>query len=189
MKKLVICFNAPVILTFALLSLIVLLLDVVTGGVSTRNFFCVYRSSFSDPLTYVRLFGHVLGHTGYSHYMGNMLLLLLVGPTVESRCGSRATLIYFLITAAVTGLIHYAFFPGSVLLGASGLVFMLIVLSSFTDTKKGGVPVTMILVVALYLGREIIDGLVVKDSVSQLTHIVGGICGLVFGFAEHGRKS
>lgn len=189
MKKLVIHFNAPVILSFALISLVVLLLDGVTGGVSTHRFFCVYHSSLSDPLTYVRLFGHVLGHTGYSHYMGNMLLLLLVGPTVESRCGSRATLLFIVITAVVTGVVHYAFFPGSVLLGASGVVFMLIVLSSFTDTKKGGIPITMILVVALYLGREIIDGLVVKDTVSQLTHIIGGICGLVFGFAEHGKKA
>ena len=101
MKKLVIRFNAPVILSFALLSLIVLLLDGATGGVSTHRFFSIYRSSLADPLTYVRLFGHVLGHTGYSHYMGNMLLLLLVGPGVEARCGSRRTLFFFLITAAV----------------------------------------------------------------------------------------
>ncbi len=188
MKRLVIRFNAPVILTFALLSLAVLVLDGMTGGVSTQRCFCIYRSSFSDPMTYVRLFGHVLGHTGYSHYMGNMLLLLLVGPTVESRCGSRATLLFLLITAAVTGAVHYAFFPGSVLLGASGIVFMLIVLSSFAGTKKGGIPITMILVVVLFLGREIIDALVVRDNVSQLTHIVGGVCGLIFGFAEYGKK-
>ena len=88
----------------------------------------------------------------------------------------------------MTGVVHFAFFPGSTLLGASGVVFMMIVLSSFTDTKKGGIPITMILVVAIFLGREIIDGLVAQDNVSQLTHIVGGICGLVFGFSEHGRK-
>ncbi len=35
MKKLVIRFNAPVVLLFALLSLLVLLLDGWTGGVST----------------------------------------------------------------------------------------------------------------------------------------------------------
>ncbi len=188
MKKLVIRFNAPVVLGFALLSLAVLLLDGVTGGASTRRLFCIYRSPLSDPLTYVRLFGHVLGHTGYSHYMGNMLLLLLVGPTVESRFGSRSTLVFILITALVTGVVHYAFFPGSTLLGASGIVFMMIVLSSFTDMKKDGIPITMILVVVLYLGREIIDGIFMKDSVSQITHIVGGVCGLIFGFAGRTKK-
>ena len=89
MKKLTIRFNAPVVLTFALLSLAALLLDGLTGGVSTTRYFCVYHSPLSDPLTYLRLFTHVLGHSGYSHYMGNMLLLLLVGPPVEDRFGSR----------------------------------------------------------------------------------------------------
>ena len=93
MKKLVIRFNAPVVLGFVLLSLAVLVLDGVTGGVSTQRFFCVYRSSLSDPLTYVRLFGHVLGHTGYAHYMGNMLLLLLKthhvwGPVLRTFSGT-----------------------------------------------------------------------------------------------------
>ena len=115
MKKLVIRFNSPVILVFALLSLGVLLLHGVTGGVSTSRFFSMYHSPLSDLLTYVRLFGHVLGHTGYSHYMGNMLLLLLVGPTVESRYGSRSTILFILITAAVTGAVQYIFFPGSAL--------------------------------------------------------------------------
>ena len=109
MKKLVIRFNAPVVLLFALLSLLVLLLDGWTGGVSTTRFFCVYRSSLADPLTYVRFFGHVLGHSGYSHYMNNMLLLLLVGPGLEEKYGSRNLLMTILVTALVTGLVQFIF--------------------------------------------------------------------------------
>ena len=120
MKKLVIRFNAPVVLLFALLSLLVLLLDGWTGGVSTTRFFCVYRSSLADPLTYVRFFGHVLGHSGYSHYMNNMLLLLLVGPGLEEKYGSLNLLMTILVTALVTGLVQFIFFPGTALLGASG---------------------------------------------------------------------
>ncbi len=78
MKKIVIRFNAPVILTFALLSLLALLLGNWTDGAATYQYFSVYRSSLSDPLTYVRFFGHVLGHADYEHYMGKMLLILLV---------------------------------------------------------------------------------------------------------------
>ena len=159
MKKLVIRFNAPVVLLFALLSLLVLLLDGWTGGVSTTRFFCVYRSSLADPLTYVRFFGHVLGHSGYSHYMNNMLLLLLVGPGLEEKYGSRNLLMTILVTALVTGLVQFIFFPGTALLGASGVVFMMIVLNSFTEMRRGGIPLTMLLVVALYLGNEVVDGL------------------------------
>lgn len=89
MKKIIIRFNAPVILSFALLSLIALLLGNWTNGAATTQYFSVYRSSLADPLTYVRFFGHVLGHSGYDHYMGNMLLLLLVGPGLEEKYRQR----------------------------------------------------------------------------------------------------
>ena len=171
------------LLLFALLSLLVLLLDGWTGGVSTTRFFCVYRSSLADPLTYVRFFGHVLGHSGYSHYMNNMLLLLLVGPGLEEKYGSRNLLMTILVTALVTGLVQFIFFPGTALLGASGVVFMMIVLNSFTEMRRGGIPLTMLLVVALYLGNEVVDGLSESDNISQMTHIVGGLCGIVFGFS------
>lgn len=182
MKKIVIRFNAPVLLTFALLSLIALLLGSWTNGAATTQYFSVYRSSLADPLTYVRFFGHVLGHSGYDHYMGNMLLLLLVGPGLEEKYGSRNLLLTIVITAFATGLVQFLLFPHSALLGASGVVFMMIVLSSFTEMKKGGIPLTMLLVVALYLGSEIADGLTKTDNVSHLTHIVGGVSGIVFGF-------
>ena len=189
MKKIVIRFNAPVILTFALLSLLALLLGNWTNGAATHQYFSVYRSSLSDPLTYVRFIGHVLGHADYEHYMGNMLLLLLVGPGLEEKYGSGTMVWMILVTALVTGLVHFVFFPGSVLLGASGVVFMMIVLSSFTAMRRGEIPVTLILVVIFYLGGEIMDGLFKKDNISQITHIVGGLCGLIFGFTvRRGRR-
>ena len=189
MKKIVIRFNAPVILSFALLSLLALLLGNWTNGAATHQYFSVYRSSLSDPLTYVRFIGHVLGHADYEHYMGNMLLLLLVGPGLEEKYGSGTMVWMILVTALVTGLVHFVFFPDSALLGASGVVFMMIVLSSFTAMRRGEIPVTLILVVIFYLGGEIMDGLFKKDNISQITHIVGGLCGLIFGFTvRRGRR-
>ena len=187
-RRLVIRFNAPVILSFALLSLLALVLGTLTNDATTYRYFSVYRSSLSDPLTYVRFFGHVLGHAGYEHYMGNMLLLLLVGPGIEEKYGHKTTALCIAITALITGLVQFIFFPATVLLGASGVVFMMIVLSSFTEMGKEGIPITLILVVIFYLGGELLDGLTAADNVSQLTHIVGGLCGLVFGFTIKRRR-
>lgn len=187
-RRIVIRFNAPVILSFALLSLLALALGNLTNGATTYRYFSVYRSSLSDPLTYIRFFGHVLGHAGYDHYMGNMLLLLLVGPGIEEKYGHRTTALCIAVTALVTGLVQFIFFPATALLGASGIVFMMIVLSSFTEMGKEGIPITLILVVVFYLGGELMDGLSALDNVSQLTHIVGGICGLVFGFTIKKRR-
>ena len=140
MKKLRIQYNSPVVLSFALLSLLALLLGQLTGGWTTRALFSVYRAPLTDPLTYVRMVGHVLGHSGYAHYMGNMTLLLVVGPPLEEKYGSRRLLGCILFTALVSGLVQFIFFPGTALLGASGIVFMMIVLSSLAGCGRGLSP-------------------------------------------------
>ena len=170
------------VLTFALASLGALVLGWVSGGWTTWHLFSVYRSPLSDPLTYVRLVGHVLGHAGYAHYLGNMMLFLVIGPPLEEKYGSRRLLLCILVTALVSGVVQVLFAPGTALLGASGIVFMLIVLSSLAGMREGFIPLTLILVVILYLGGEVIDGITTQDNVSHLTHIVGGLCGAGLGF-------
>lgn len=183
-------YNSPVILTFALLSLAALLLGTVTGGWTTNHLFCVYRCSLFDPLAYVRFFGHVLGHSNWSHYAGNMLLFLLIGPPLEEKYGSKTILGFIAITALATGLVEFFLIPGAALLGASGVVFMMIVLSSFTQTRQGTIPLTFVLVLILYLGNEVVTGISSADNISQLAHIVGGVCGMFFGFGygKSGKK-
>ena len=175
-------YNAPVALTFALLSLVVLIVGNITNGWTTYHLFSVYRAPLSDPLAWVRFFGHALGHSGYQHYIGNIVLILVLGPNLEDRFGSWNILWAILLTALVSGLVQYVFFPGPVLLGASGIVFMMILLSSFGGVSNGVIPITLILVAVCYLGGELWDAIFKQDNVSQLTHIVGGVCGTVLGF-------
>jgi rhomboid protease GluP len=104
----------------------------------------------------------------------------LVGPIVEEKYGSKSLLIMILITALITGILNILFFNAG-LLGASGIVFMLILLSSFTNVRSGEIPVTFILVAILFLGREVFESLQ-NDNISQFAHIIGGICGSVFGY-------
>lgn len=185
MKKLFrIQYNSPVVLSFALVSLAALLLGRLTDGWTTTNLFSVWRSSLGDLLTYPRFFLHVLGHTDYAHYIANMMMILVVGPGLEEKYGSRNLLVAILITAFVSGLIHWLLFPGTMLLGASGIVFMMIVMASLAGMRNGYIPLTLILVLVLYLGNEIVDGVVLSDNVSQLTHIIGGICGAVLGLRK-----
>ena len=57
-RSITILYNSPVILTFALLSLLALGLGKLTDGWTTQNLFCVYRSPLTDWLTYPRFFLH-----------------------------------------------------------------------------------------------------------------------------------
>ena len=181
-------YNSPVVLTFALAALLVLGLGWWTDGAPTDLFFCVYRAPLTDPLTWLRMFTHVLGHTGYAHFMSNMTLLLVIGPPLEERYGSQRLFICILVTALVSGIIQFIFFPQTALLGGSGIVFMLILLSSLSGMGRGTIPVTFLLVAGIYLGGEVLDAVSALDNVSQLTHVVGGVCGAVLGLAMRHRK-
>jgi GlpG protein len=111
-----------------------------------------------------------------------MLLLLVIGPQLEERFGSKSLLTVILATALFSGIVQFVFFPYSALLGASGIVFMMIIMSTFLVYKRGTLPLTMILVFVLYIGGEIARGIALSDNVSQLTHIIGGVCGGFFGY-------
>ena len=174
-------YNAPVVLSFALLSLGALLLGVLTGGRSTKLLFSVYRCPLSDLLAWPRFVLHVLGHVSYTHLLHNMMLILVVGPPLEEKYGSRPLFWAIFLTALVSGMVQWLFFPHTALLGASGIVFMMIVMSSLAGMKDGCIPITLILVLLLYVGGEIVDGVVLSDNVSQLTHIIGGLCGAFLG--------
>jgi rhomboid protease GluP len=182
-------YNSPLMLTFALVSLAALIADLITGGAANLKLFSVYRSPLSNILTFPRFFLHVLGHASYQHYISNMLLLLVIGPPLEEKYGSRNMLLAFLLTAFVCGLVQWIFFPGSALLGASGIVFMMIVLSSLSGMRKDSIPLTLIFVLVFYLGKEVVDGLFTKDNISQLTHIIGGTCGAVIGLLIFRRSA
>ena len=183
-----ISFNSTAVLIFALLCLGALLLSNLTGGKTNTMFFSVYRASLLDPLTWIRFFGHVLGHSGWQHFIGNMTLILLVGPLLEEKYGTSFMVKLILVTAFVTGLVNFIFFPSVSLCGASGVVFAFILLSSFTSISDGSIPVTFILIALIYIGGQIYDGIFVNDNVSQLTHIIGGIVGAAFGYLMSTRK-
>ena len=184
MKK--IHYNSPVILTFFFRSLAALALGELTQGWTTRHLFSVYRSPVS-PLFFVRLFGHVLGHSGYAHFAGNMVLFLVVGPPMEERYGSGPLLGGILLTALVSGALQCLLFPGTALLGASGILFMLILLSSLSGMRAGAVPLTLILVALIYLGQEVYSALLVRDNIAHFMHLVGGLCGAGLGLGFRKR--
>ena len=176
-------YNAPVTLTFTLIATAVLLIDTTThSGVTAAFFTAVPRGYFnpSSPLAYFRLVSHVFGHAGWDHLLGNFAIILLIGPILEEKYGSLRLLWMIFFTALVTGIVNTLFFQ-TALLGASGIVFMMIILASFTNVRNGDIPLTFILIVLLYLLKEIvfISG---TDNISQTAHILGGICGSLFGF-------
>jgi len=185
-KRFAIDLNAPFILWLTGLALMFLIIDLLTGGF-IRSAFAVRRTSFADPMQYIRLFSYVLVHANPAHYVGNFMMILAIGPMVEEKYGSKRVCMAAVITTFITGLGSVVFFPNVAMVGASGIVFMLILLASFANVKQGKLPVTVLLVAVLYLGNEAFQGLFSQDNVSRIGHIVGGICGAAFGILFHSR--
>ena len=181
-KQLKISYNSPVVLSFVFICFGVMLLGLITGGGSTNLLFTTYHSSLVNPLTYIRLFTHVFGHRGWSHFIANASYLLLLGPLLEEKYGSQMLIEIIAATAFVTGIVNYIFFWNVGLCGASGVVFAFILLSSFTAFNEGEIPLTFILVAVIYIGQQVIESIAVSDNVSNMAHIVGGLVGAGIGY-------
>ena len=174
-------YNSVLILTFFFISLGALILKYITLGASNKMIFSSYRSSLANPLTYIRMFTHVFGHSDWKHFSNNFLYILLIGPMIEEKYGSLNLLKMILITAFITGLLN-AVFSKKRILGASGIAFMLILLSSLVNIEAGKIPVTLILIFIFYIVSEIKDGLFKKDNISHFGHLIGAVCGFIYGF-------
>jgi len=181
-------YNAPTVLTFTLLCTLVLFLSytfypslIFWFLVPGRNTF--NAGSFRD---WVTILTHVAGHKDWAHLINNFTLILLIGPMLEENYGSKPLLVMIIITALVTGILNVLFF-NSALMGASGVVFMMILLSSFTNFSHGEIPLTFILVMILYMGIQFFNTSG-PENVSRFAHIIGGLCGSFFGFFRPQRR-
>ena len=82
-------YNSPVVLTFTFLCIGAMLLSQLTDGKSTGYLFTLYPSfNFSDPLSYIRIWSHIIGHGNWQHLIGNFSMILLLGPLLEEKYGS-----------------------------------------------------------------------------------------------------
>jgi membrane associated rhomboid family serine protease len=171
-------YNAPVILAYSLLTICVLIF--CTGPSLFKYFSSPAQLSFLNPYFYFRLVSYITGHIGWNHLIGNLMIILLVGPLLEEKYGSAKLLEMILITAIATALLN-AFFFSTSLVGGSGIAFMLILLSSFSNIKSMEIPLTFIIISLLFLGSEVVSILKI-DRISQFSHLAGGFIGAGYGF-------
>ncbi len=171
-------YDSPIVLSFAFACTVVTALGTLTAGRTTGAFFAL-GPDLTDIWGWWRLATYPLGHADWGHLLGNMSLFLLLGPSLERIHGPRL-LRMMLFTAIVSGFVNMAVFDTG-LLGASGIVFMAIVLSSFANAQAGTIPLTFVLVVLLFLSREVLAAFR-DDQISQLAHLLGGALGAGLGF-------
>lgn len=182
MNKWRITYNAKFTLSFCLLAVLFLLVNIATNG--QMNLYTALLPELSLKGIY-RMFTYIFSHADFNHLIGNVLYLLLLGPMLEEKYGTKLLILMTFITAIVTGIINALLF-NEALIGASGIVFMFIVLSSIVNMKEKEIPLTFLLVVLIFVGGEVVDSFQ-EDNISQFGHIAGGLIGGLLGFVFNRR--
>ena len=181
-----ITFNSPAILGFSFICVIIYILTVYFN-VGANLFTLPPTFSFNHFSSYIKLFSYVFGHADTDHIIGNLSFILLLGPIIEEKYGTKHTLIIIFSTALITAIMHILFFDNG-LMGASGIVFALIILSSLVNFRNKEIPITFILVAIIFVGKEVM-ALFDADNVSQFAHIIGGCIGAFFGFTYKSKSN
>eukprot|EP00930_Biecheleria_cincta_P077840 TRINITY_DN65160_c0_g1_i1.p1 TRINITY_DN65160_c0_g1~~TRINITY_DN65160_c0_g1_i1.p1 ORF type:complete len:253 (+),score=36.49 TRINITY_DN65160_c0_g1_i1:54-812(+) len=183
--------DAPCTLGLCACCLVVHLVTRYVWSTLTRDYFQLWPWAYASPWTpifYIRMVTQVFGHGGWEHLSGNLSLLILVGPAAEAAYGTRVVLLVMLLTAITTSILHYLFAPAAaVQLGASGIVYMLIMLNSLRDHKEGMIRASFLALLVLWVLKEgtgFISSVLPggqTDGISHHCHLFGAGVGAVSG--------
>ena len=186
--------DAPFSLTFSLCCLLVHLLSCIFGASFTTFYFGIPSLSifnFLSPLSYFRMISQIFGHSNWQHLSGNLVYILLVGPSCEREFGCYKICIIVLLTAISSSLSHLFFGPrDSIQLGASGVVFMFILLNSLIETKTNRIPLTFVCQVGIWCSHEVISNFMSQEGggISHLAHLSGALVGTLSGYYFQQQK-
>lgn len=183
-------YNSPIVLNFSFACALVSIINFVTrtdGFNGLLDAWCSLGGSFY-PLAinqYFNLFLYPLNHADFNHLIGNLSLILLLGPILEEKYGIRLFHV-MLLTTITTAVLNIVLFSSGII-GASGIVFSFIILSSITNRKEKSIPLTFVIIFLLYVGKEVFASFE-NDQVSQFGHIMGGIVGAVYGLSSKSKS-
>lgn len=130
-------------------------------------------------------------HANDGHIFGNMSMLLLFAPWVQSAFGARRAMVIYLAGGVVATISYSLLGPAGLMLGASAAISALMGAALTVWTKpKNGEPFDLYRVcfqafaavlIALEVKNLILQGPVTPDHVVTLAHVVGAGVGLIIG--------
>ncbi len=182
--------EAPVVVSFVFACVFLHLFNMtIAPGISrwlgVRDAFDIFH-----PMQYVRLITHIFGHENMSHLRGNMTHILMVGPSAEEIFGSQNMILIMLAVAISSGLGHILFGPTNTSqIGASGVVFALILVNSLVSAEMGRIPISFVLTACLWTGDEVWKMVFAGDQIAHSAHLIGAIVGTAAGYYIQSGKT
>lgn len=186
-------YDSPVSLSFVILSVLILVLDLTVLKLKLNQSILLSPTSsagafpfaFSDVKSIFRLFLYIFGGTDKTVFLTNCLLIILMGPEMEERYGSIIIGIMIFVAAFFAGVLN-ACFCKNPMSGCNSVVFMFILLDTILTFSKKRIKATSIAIIALFICREVFIGNV-NGAVGVMITIAGGLCGSLFAFLASPR--
>ena len=170
-----------------IINVIVFFITLVGGDVYDAEYIAecggLYPEYVSEGNEYYRLFTSMFLHFGFSHIVGNMIMLAIVGNMLERFTNKWKYLLIYIGGGLVSNLCSYWYYllaePNTVSAGASGAVFAamggLVAVALFDKSKKYYIkPVNIILLVVCTLRNTLGSA-----GVNHIAHITGLIAGFL----------
>jgi membrane associated rhomboid family serine protease len=181
-------YDSPVMITFAIITLFVFILDTFALKGKLKAMWLVtptaadgqFPFAFSDFPSILRLFIHVFGYSQNEILICNLIFILLLGPQMEERYGSVIIGIMIFVSSLFSGVLNACFCKNAVC-GAEPIVFMLILLWTMMQLSRSKISASAIAVIALFITM-----LVFRKNPNGVVGLVviaaGGLCGSLFAF-------
>ncbi len=144
-------------------------------------------AALTAPWTF---FTYMFVHAGLLHLLGNMFMLFVFGTPVESRMGSRAFILYYLLCgvgAAVFSLALSNVMPVGPMVGASGAVLgVAMAFAIFWPDAELivfplPIPIRARTLVALLIGADVLFGFLTPgDGIAHVAHVGGALSGYLY---------
>ena len=137
---------------------------------------------------YWQFFTYMFVHGSFSHLFSNMLSLLIFSIALERAIGTKEFILYYLLCGTLAGVSTYGMDlltgSGSILLGASGATYAILLLFAVIFPSSiififGIIPVRAPLLVLIYFAIEFFRQFS-YDGIAHLTHLFGMLFGYLY---------
>ncbi len=197
--------DAHVSLVFCIACSLVFILDssFFRGKLTESVFTCpgakvaVPAFNFKAPLDYLRMLLFCLGNGSWEEFFFSVVIILLLGPAMETRYGSGIFALMAFISILVSGVMTVCISPYAVT-GSASIVFTLVILSSLQEFNRKKIPASWagLLAVAvcaqLYFNSRARNAVgfiqVMTFGIPVFIQMIAGICGSIFGFLVLPKK-
>jgi membrane associated rhomboid family serine protease len=181
-----------VVKTLAIINIIAFTISYIFSTDIFHNLFMLFPVGNENYATY-QWITHQFMHASILHIFFNMLALLSFGPTVENHF-KKSFIWFYLISGIGAALLQFIFVSNTILLGASGSIFGVILVYIFLEPNskvflffilpiKGKFVLPIILLFEAYMSF-----FHQSDGVAHLAHLGGALTGFLYFFLSKTSK-